>query len=148
MTTIIWLTEPWRITPEYCKLIGYISCCWTKYFAVLVQLFPWPEWALLMGGVIVTKDSTDVASCYFTAKASWYDWRWAPRERFGDLLSNDFRPELLPSLSIEEAIVLGYIVDTSLHFLGQAVEENIQFLTSVLLDMNQIFSCTALPLVQ
>ena len=43
-----WLNPEW-ITLECCNLIRYIWCCWTKYFALSVQFFTWPEWALLIG---------------------------------------------------------------------------------------------------
>ena len=76
------------------NLIGYISWSWTEYFAVSVQNFAWPEWALLIRWSHSYQDGTGccyrcTCSCSFSVKANGYDWKWTARERFKVLLSNE-----------------------------------------------------------
>ena len=116
---IIW---PEWITPECYDLIEYASCSWTEYFAVSVQHFAWPEWALLTGWSHSYQrwHWLLLAVLSLLKLMDTYDWKWTARERFKVLLSNPpwngltslwryrFRPKLLSSLLIEEATTRSY----------------------------------------
>ena len=122
---------------------------------------------------LLPKVALAVASCFFSAKANGYDWKWTARERFKVLLSNETVAFLLgmvwrsfdATISVPNCcqarwlkkLVLGHIKNILSHSLGRAVQENIRFSSSLLAlpmvgpilpALNRIFSCTALPLMQ
>jgi len=119
----------------FCRIDSAFRCIGSAFRMTGMGVADWVELKL-------PKTALAVASCSFSAKTNGYDWRWTARESFLVLSSNETVGMVWHSFDTTTSVpnycqacwskklALGHIINTLLHFLGQAVQKNIQFLAS------------------